>query len=219
LENTTSPLPEKRSAIEFDKQLFEILRQQRKKLADAAHVPPFVIFSDKTLVEMANYYPMTEQGMKSVNGVGEVKFSRYGDIFLELIRDYCQQRNLVEKPRQYNNQKTLPTRAPLSARTIRIGESFNSGNSIIEIATEWQVAPDRLLQLLTDFALDGNNLRQNEEFLALSQLLPDQQQAVLQAFNKFGAQRLKPVFEALYGKFSYYELKILRLHYLSSSKL
>ncbi len=57
---------------------------------------------------------------------------------------------------------------------------------------------------------------QSGEFLALSHLPADQQAAALDAFKKLGAERLKPVFEELGGTISYDELKILRLHYLSS---
>jgi ATP-dependent DNA helicase RecQ len=74
---------------DYDLELFEILRKKRKELADAAQVPPYVIFSDRTLAEMAFYYPMSERNMRSTNGVGEVKFARYGEIFLSLIREYC----------------------------------------------------------------------------------------------------------------------------------
>jgi ATP-dependent DNA helicase RecQ len=94
-------------APEYNHALFYILRQKRKELADQAHVPPYVIFSDKTLIEMATYYPMTAAGFRTINGVGEVKIAHYGDIFMPLIRDFCQQHHLKEalKPGAGKNRR------------------------------------------------------------------------------------------------------------------
>lgn len=217
-EQAETPLFGKITAAEYDQALFEILRKERKELADAAQVPPYVIFSDKTLAEMAYYFPMSEHSLKSVNGVGIVKFERYGAKFLRLIREYCQPRNLIEKPHQAANRKSQTAKPALSARAIKVSEAFNAGRSAAELAAESQVSPNTILQYLTEYALYGNDLRQSEGFLAMSRLQPAQQMAVLEAFKKLGAQRLKPVFEELGGKITWDELKILRLHHLCSSK-
>ena len=63
----------RKGEIEYDKDLFDMLRQKRKALADAGRVPPYVVFSDRTLVEMAAYYPMSGESMLQINGVGQVK--------------------------------------------------------------------------------------------------------------------------------------------------
>jgi ATP-dependent DNA helicase RecQ len=72
----------------FDAVLFERLRIVRKRLADANHVPPYVIFSDKTLHEMSRHYPGTPAEMRRVHGVGDVKLERYGDAFAAEIKAY-----------------------------------------------------------------------------------------------------------------------------------
>jgi ATP-dependent DNA helicase RecQ len=68
--------------------LFEELRAERKKIADAAAVPPFVVFSDATLVEMAQAKPRDERELLSITGVGEHKLRKYGARFLAVINDY-----------------------------------------------------------------------------------------------------------------------------------
>jgi ATP-dependent DNA helicase RecQ len=68
--------------------LFEALRSLRKQIADAASVPPFVVFSDATLVEMATGKPRNERELLSVTGVGEHKLRRYGAQFLAAIDEY-----------------------------------------------------------------------------------------------------------------------------------
>jgi ATP-dependent DNA helicase RecQ len=72
----------------FDTLLFERLRLVRKRLAAESSVPPYVIFSDKTLHEMCRHFPTTSSGMRKIPGVGDVKLERYGEEFLAEIRAY-----------------------------------------------------------------------------------------------------------------------------------
>jgi len=69
-----------------DQELFEVLRGLRSKLAKEQNVPPYVIFPDKTLTEMAIVKPASNGQMLDISGVGETKLSRYGDCFLEEIK-------------------------------------------------------------------------------------------------------------------------------------
>jgi ATP-dependent DNA helicase RecQ len=69
--------------------LFDELRAVRKQIADASGVPPFVVFSDATLMEMAASRPKNERELLSVSGVGEHKLRKYGADFLTAIVDYC----------------------------------------------------------------------------------------------------------------------------------
>ena len=71
---------------EIDRGLFEKLRQLRLEIARKEKVPPYIIFSDKTLVQMCQIRPGTKQEMLTVSGVGEVKYSRYGEAFLEVLQ-------------------------------------------------------------------------------------------------------------------------------------
>ncbi len=70
-----------------DPELFQRLRQLRLELAKAEQVPPYIIFSDKTLTQMCLLHPLTKEEMMEVSGVGEVKYSKYGDRFLAVLRD------------------------------------------------------------------------------------------------------------------------------------
>ena len=68
-----------------DQSLFEALRQRRKEIADGLDLPPYVIFHDATLKQMAEFRPKTEAELLNINGVGEAKLERYGRAFLEVI--------------------------------------------------------------------------------------------------------------------------------------
>ena len=72
----------------FDEVLFERLRIVRKRIAGANHVPPYVIFSDKTLHEMCRQFPKTASELRRISGVGDVKLERYGEEFLAEIKIY-----------------------------------------------------------------------------------------------------------------------------------
>ncbi len=73
-----------------DRALFERLRVVRKKFAEEQEVPPFVIFSDKTLHEMCRHFPKSESELRQISGVGDVKLERYGREFIEEIRTYLE---------------------------------------------------------------------------------------------------------------------------------
>lgn len=68
-----------------DQSLFEALRQRRKEIADQMDVPPYVIFHDATLLQMAEHRPASESALLSINGVGQAKLERYGKDFLKTI--------------------------------------------------------------------------------------------------------------------------------------
>ena len=82
--------PEKKNSAptNYDKKLFSRLKHLRKALAEENDVPPFVIFSDATLADMASKQPTSSETMLEVSGVGQTKLSRYGDAFIQLIDDY-----------------------------------------------------------------------------------------------------------------------------------
>jgi ATP-dependent DNA helicase RecQ len=95
---TRQPAPEPVGSVDHDVALFQLLRARRKELADEGGVPPYVIFSDRTLVEMAGTYPRELSAMLRIHGVGQVKASRYGEAFLTLIREYCQEHGIGGRP-------------------------------------------------------------------------------------------------------------------------
>ena len=74
---------------DYDIQLFRELRKLRKQIAEEEGVPPYVVFNDATLVEMAREQPCDETELLAINGVGYRKLERFGEPFLECIRDHC----------------------------------------------------------------------------------------------------------------------------------
>ncbi len=73
----------------YDAALFEQLRAVRKQLADAQGVPPYIVFGDATLIQMARDQPLDQDQLLQVSGVGQSKLTKYGPAFLAAIADYC----------------------------------------------------------------------------------------------------------------------------------
>jgi ATP-dependent DNA helicase RecQ len=212
----------KAGGLDHDAELFGLLRQKRKELADEARVPPYVIFSDRSLVEMAAYYPMSPASLLNINGVGRVKLERYGEIFLQIIREYCQVHQLNEKVkighRTGSSIKTGPKKTKMNPRNVLVGEAFNNGCSITGLVEQFNVQQGTILNYLAKYHQGGNLLRGGTDFLSLLDIPIEKQEEALGAFESFGAEYLKPVFDHLNGQVSYDDLKILRLHYLSQQK-
>jgi len=199
---------------EYDKSLFSLLRNKRKELADEAGLPPYVIFSDKTLVEMAGYFPQSQESLLNISGVGKVKFERYGADFLKIIKEYCRSNKIDEK------YKTPARVADKDAgrRYIIVGEAYNAGESIQDLMKRYAVTADTILNHLARFIMAGNPLRSAEDLIALSNLSPDQQMAVFKAFDTLGSDILKTVYDKFNGTINYDELRILRLCYLCEER-
>jgi len=83
-----TPAKRKTESDTYDETLFDILRKLRTKIAKKRHVPPYVIFSDKTLHEMARLLPTSRGSMLQITGVGQVKMQQYGETFCDEIKNY-----------------------------------------------------------------------------------------------------------------------------------
>ncbi len=206
-----APKKANKSELEYNHALFAILRTRRKELADEAGVPPYVIFSDRTLVEMAAYYPQTAESLLAISGVGQVKARQYGETFLDLMRDYCQKHGLAEKKKESVREKSDSGR-----RYAMVAEAYNDGESIESLMARYKVQVGTILDHLARYAMAGNSLRNDgNDLLSLSNIPPDQQKCAFEAFDELGTAFLKPVFDKLGGAINYDELKILRLIALS----
>jgi ATP-dependent DNA helicase RecQ len=213
----TDYVAEKEESLEFDRELFELLRKLRKSLADAQNVPPYVVFADKTLTEMATYFPQSRTSLGRIHGVGEAKLEKYGTAFMLEISRYCRERGLQEKSRPAKNASALspqPTsNSPITPKSQIIAGEFNAGKSIAALAGQFKVTPRTILEHLYKYGREGRALRA-EGFLEYSRIDSTKRAKVLEAFEKLESNYLKPVFEALNGEVSYDELHVLRLYHL-----
>jgi ATP-dependent DNA helicase RecQ len=196
--------------------LFALLRQKRKELADKNGVPPYVIFSDRTLVEMASLFPQSPESLITISGVGQAKLRQYAGVFLEVIRPFCEKHGLADKTSLAEKRDALSMdKSDAGRRYIFVGEAYNAGASIQSLMDRYRVKASTIVDHLARFVDAGNTLR-GGDLHTLATSTPDEQSLVFQAFDDLGAAFLKPVFEKLGGKIDYDELRILRLIYLSA---
>lgn len=93
IERTAAAPSRKRGEdLQCDQELFAILAQLRKKFAQETQVPAFVVFGDRSLIEMSKIYPLSREAMMQVNGVGPVKWVKYGQAFLDAIKEHVSKR-------------------------------------------------------------------------------------------------------------------------------
>lgn len=202
----------RKTELEYNRALFALLRQKRKEMADEAGVPPYVIFSDKTLVEMAAYYPQSRESLLKMSGVGQVKLNQYGEAFLQVIGAYCKKHGLAENAKE---RAAAREKDDSGRRYALVGKAYNEGASIQELLDRFGVKIVTIIDYLARYAAAGNPIRFDESLQALAASTPEMQQAAFAAFDEAGAAFLKPAFDKLEGRVNYDELKILRLLYLS----
>ncbi|HET6823305.1 MAG TPA: DNA helicase RecQ [Anaerolineales bacterium] len=203
----------KKSDLEYNHALFALLRQKRKEMADEAGVPPYVIFSDRTLIEMAAYYPQSVTSLLNISGVGQVKLRQYGDAFLEVIKSYCEKHDLQETQKEKPREKSDSNR-----RYVLVAEALNEGETIQSLMERYRVTAGTIIDHLARYLAAGNSLRNGADLESLAAASPEQRQAAFAAFDEFGATFLKPVYDRLNGTITYDDLKILRLLYLISQQ-
>ena len=211
----------KRDEIQYNHALFALLRQKRKTMADESEIPPYVIFSDRTLIEMCAFYPQSRESLLSISGVGQAKLEQYGDAFLKVIKSYCEKHKLQEFsrsiiPNSPPKRRRTGSDGEIGERTRLVAETFNKGATIPFLLERHQVTMGTILEHLTKYVMAGNILRNVEGLQALTSASLEQQQFVFAAFEELNTIYLKPVHDKLDGMLNYDELKILRLLYLAS---
>jgi ATP-dependent DNA helicase RecQ len=181
----------------FDDALFEKLRQIRKELADARNVPPYVIFSDATLQDMARIYPISEPDFGKIIGVGERKLKDFAQTFTAAIRDFLA-----------SNRKLKIAPEDLSSNGGAIPKSvqmFASGADIEQVAENLGLAQSTVYRHLFD-AIDSGFELPRERFFT------EAEWNEIMAVYRESSGPLKPLFEELSGKYSYDRLRIFRLY-------
>jgi ATP-dependent DNA helicase RecQ len=209
--------PKKPDIPDFDRDLFRLLREKRKEIADQDNVPPYVVFADKTLMEMAAYFPQTEAGLYQIHGVGETKLSTYGPAFLDTIQAYCRQQGISEKQKPTVKPIRKPSTRVKKKRHEIIGETFNAGRTLVELMEMFVVKRKTVLEHLYRYWSEGNSL---DDHLDIPLKLTRQQtDRVFLLFEKHGIRRLNPVHDAMAGAIDYTNLAVLRLIFIAQNDL
>jgi ATP-dependent DNA helicase RecQ len=186
--------------------LFERLRALRKRLADQRGVPPYVIFADAALRQMATEVPTTSEQFRRISGVGEQKARDLGDVFTATIAEYVRETGAQDSVRS-SARPVRPARRVAGGLgdTIRTTlDFFKAGQGLSAIAETRQLSLRTIEGHLAE-ALEAG------EPLDLDRLVePAKQRAIEQAIVARGAALLKPIMEQLGEGYTYGEISLVR---------
>lgn len=137
----------------LDDTLFKMLRDLRRKEAQRLELPPFVIFQDPSLEEMATRYPLTMEEMKNVNGVSIGKAQRYGAPFLALIEKYVDE-NEIDRPTDF----VVKQLANKSKRKVNIIQGIDRKLALEDIASDNDLSMDDLYDEMVAIVHSGTKV-------------------------------------------------------------
>jgi ATP-dependent DNA helicase RecQ len=173
--------------------LFETLRTLRKQIADSLGVPPYVVFSDATLSEMAQKRPVSEAQMKAVSGIGAEKYRRFGQTFINEIVTFAK-------------ENTQPgTRVVNGLTYIETFDLYKAGYSVKVIGEKRNLNPVTILSHLIKLKEDGHEID-------LKALIDDRSyQTIVKAAREMSIRKsdpMKPLFELLNEAYDYGQIKL-----------
>jgi ATP-dependent DNA helicase RecQ len=140
----------------YDVKLFEILKTLRKKIAKEKNLPPYVIFQDPSLEEMATTYPTTKDELAQVNGVGMGKVNKFGDGFLEAIQKYVDDNDI-----ETANEVVIKSSVNKSKTKILIIQQIDRKVDLEEIAEKARMSFEDLLTEIENICYSGTKLNLN----------------------------------------------------------
>ncbi len=195
----------------YDEKLFEMLKMLRKKVAKEKDLPPYVIFQDPSLEEMATTYPTTKDELASVNGVGMGKVNKFGKEFLDLIQTYVDE-NEIETA----SDIVVKSSVNKSKIKIFIIQQIDRKVELDEIADSKNITFDEMLTEIENICYSGTKL--NLDYYIDSVLDEEKQQQIYDYFLESETDSIEDAVEALKDEDSDYtedNLRLMRVKFLS----
>ena len=192
-----------------DERLFEMLKELRQKEAKRKNLPPFVIFLETSLQDMATLYPTTVADLEKCQGVSKGKALRYGKPFVEMIARYVEGNN-IEKPDDFVMKSVVNK----SGNKVYIIQNTDKKVSLETIAKNkgWRI--DEMLEEMETIAASGTKL--NLDYAIDEMLDEDEQDEIIDYFKGCDTSSLQVAQEELSAhNFNWEQLKIMRIKFLS----
>jgi len=200
-----APTPKKEPvAVDYDSNLFTDLSQLRKSYSKELAVPAFVIFADRTLTEMAKFYPLTREAMLGIHGIGTAKWEKFGQPFLDIIIQYCEKNQItgvITPPNPISEPiKGTQTRQDSAEETCRL---FLQGQDLATIARARNLTIKTIIDHLTEQITLG------KEIPIESLVTIEKQEKIKQAGAQVGWEKLTPIKQLLPEEFTYDEIRLV----------
>ena len=192
--------------------LFERLRTLRSELASAQNVPPYVVFADTALYGMCSALPENEKEFLAIAGVGQVKLERYGDRFLDVVREWMAEQNIEKRslvssdnPKEDRKNRRKDEEKPaLSGTEQKSYEMASKGRTITQIADARGLSAGTIEGHLLNAFFQGFPVA--DSFF----VTPEQEALIIEVTRQLNTDRLTAIKEKLPSEISYNALRFVR---------
>ncbi len=191
--------------------LMSRLRELRKQLADKQSVPPYIVFSDVSLRQMAQLRPQTPADFSSISGVGDRKLAQYGEIFTSTIRQFCEDNGLETIlpevfPVIQKEAYQPASQSEITATQVKTYELYQDGFSLSDIALK------RDIRLSTVNSHVAKLIEAGYDINIYRLVAAERQTAIRKAISLVGVQSLRNIREEVGDTYSYQEIELVRSH-------
>ena len=192
----------------LDPTLYAMLKDLRKTVAKRHQLPPYVIFQDVSLEQMATAYPITMEELQNIQGVGVGKAKRYGKEFLELIKLHCEE-NQIERPEDLR----VRTVAKKSMLKVKIIQSIDRQVALDDIANAQGLEFDELLDEIEAIVYSGTRL--DISYFIDEVIDEDHVEDIYEYFKESETDDLETAMEELNNEYDEDEVRLVRIKFLS----
>ncbi len=197
------------SSSAYDEALFNSIKALRKKIAKEKDLPPYVIFQDPSIEEMATVYPTTMEALAQISGVGMSKAVKFGKPFIELIKKYTEDNDIVTA-----QDVVVKSAVNKSKIKIFIIQQIDRKVALEEIAEAKDLTADDLLNEIESICYSGTKL--NLDYYIGDMLDQEKQEAVYEYFMKAETDSIEDAMEELGEDFiSVEDVRLMRIKFLS----
>ncbi|MDP3679683.1 MAG: DNA helicase RecQ [Flavobacterium sp.] len=191
-----------------DELLMGMLRDLRKKVAKKLGVPPFVVFQDPSLEDMALKYPVSQEELINIHGVGEGKAKKYGKEFLELISRYVQDNDIIRP-----EDLVVKSTGVNSVNKLYIIQNIDRKLSLDDIASAKGINMDALIKEMEQIVYSGTKL--NIKYWIDDMLDDDQQEEIHEYFMESESDNIENALKEFDGDYDIDELRLMRIKFIS----
>ncbi len=192
----------------YDKTLFDMLKSLRKKVARTKGLPPYVIFQDPSLEEMATLYPTSNDDLKKIVGVGESKARKFGKDFIKLIEEYVDENDIITA-----SDVLVKTSGIKSKNKIAIISQIDRKIDFEEIAESKSMTYEQLIQEVENICFAGTKL--NIDYYIDQLMDEDRQDEIYDYFMTAESDDLEVALDELDEDFSEDEIRLMRIKFMS----
>ena len=176
--------------VTTDKKLYERLRDYRLSVSKLEGVLPYMILSSNTLKEISGRYPLDEEQLKDIGGIGPVKINKYGEDIINIVKEYIQENNINPKWEEKKRLKLVLDGDSRKNDEIAL-DLLNQNKDINDVADELEISVSTVLGYVYDYIKLGNNINFDIDLKCMYN--ENEKEMILDAINRFGDEKVSVI--------------------------